>query len=157
MRFDDRQAQCRRAVLAVTDNVGIPGRSETSVIDTLREADALLSGLIVSNRLANLSLLGLLSPLGAKRPGGIEGIVEKTGGDVIYSDDLTTSFPEMIHRLRSRYSLYYRIPEQQAGPKRTVRVELSAEAKARFPGTHVRAPAGYRVHDASKPAGFSTR
>jgi Ca-activated chloride channel family protein len=144
-RFDDRQEQCRRAVLVLTDNVGILGRSEGSVVNTLREADALLSGLIVSNRLANISALGLLFPFGVKRPGGIEGIVEKTGGDVIYSDDLTTAFPEMIHRLRSRYSLYYRIPGNQVGRERMLRVELSTEAMTRFPGTHVRAPKTYRV------------
>jgi secreted protein with Ig-like and vWFA domain len=102
-QLHDRKEQCRRAVLAVTDNIGIPGRSEASVVESLSKADAILSGLIVSNRLANTSPYALL---GLKKLGGIEGITDRTGGDLIYSDELSTSFPEAIRRLRSRYSLY---------------------------------------------------
>ncbi len=152
--FDDRQDQCRRAVLVITDNVGRPNRSEASVTANLWEADALLSGLVVRNLVANISVVGLLSPLGVKRPGGIEGIVEKTGGDIIYSDQLAASFPEMIRRLRSRYSLYYRIGENEAGRERTVKVELSAEALSRLPRAHVRARTHYK---SAKRGEFSSR
>ncbi len=155
--IDDRKDQCRRAVLVVTDNVGIPNRTETSVVDNLGEADALLSGLIVRNLAANISVVGLLSPLGVKRPGGIEGIVEKTGGDVIASDDLATSFPEMIRRLRSRYSLYYRVPEDQVERQRTVHLELAPETMQRYPRARVRARQSYKASGPKRPGGFSQR
>jgi VWFA-related protein len=155
--FDDRQDQCRRAVLVITDNVGRPNRSEASVIENLSEADALLSGLIVRNLAANISVVGLLSPLGVKRPGGIEGIADKTGGDIISSDDLATSFPEMIRRLRSRYSLYYRVPENQVQRPRTVRVELSPETRQRFPRAHIRARQQYKAARSERSSSFSKR
>jgi hypothetical protein len=157
IRFDDRQDQCRRAVLIVTDNVGRPNRSETSVIENLWEADALLSGLVVRNIAANISVVGLLSPLGVKRPGGIEGIIEKTGGDMISSHDLAASFPEMIRRLRSRYSLYYRVPENQVEGRRTVRMELSPETRQRFPLAHIRARTRYQAGTGQRSNGFSKR
>jgi Ca-activated chloride channel family protein len=142
----DRKEQCRRAVLVITDNFGMPGRTETSVVESLSEADAILSGLIVSNRLANLSPFSLL---GVRKLGGIEGIADRTGGDLIYSDELSTSFPEAIRRLRSRYSLYYRLPITQQGRERTVRVELGPEAAQRFPGAQVRARKRYSARAAN--------
>lgn len=152
--FDDRKDQCRRAVLVITDNLGRPNRSEASVAANLWEADALLSGLIVRNIAANISIAGLLSPLAVKRLGGIEGLVEKTGGDIIYSDQIAMSFPEMIRRLRSRYSLYYRIPENEAPRERTVRIELSQAALSRFPRAHIRARTRYK---SARSGGFSSR
>ena len=143
---DDRKEQRRRAVLAVTDNFGIPGRSETSVIESLSEADAILSGLIVSNRAANMSPFALL---GIKKLGGIEGIADRIGGDLIYSDELSTSLPEAIRRLRSRYSLYYRLPPAAPGRDRSIRVELSGEAAQRFPGAQIRARKRYKVQAAA--------
>lgn len=145
-RLRDRKEQCRRAVLAVTDDFGIPGRSETSVLESLSEADAIVSGLIVSNRAASMSPFALL---GLKKLGGIEGIADRTGGDLIYSDELSTSFPEAIRRLRSRYSLYYRLPPAAAGRDRSVRVELSVEAAQRFPGAQIRARKRYMVQAAA--------
>lgn len=130
--FDDREDPCRRAVLVITDNMGRPTRSERSAVENLWEANALLSGLIVSNHAANISLPGLLAPLGVKRKGGIGGSVEKTAGDIISSNDLGSSFPEMIHRIRSRYSLYYRFPEGKPGAVRNVRVELSGQGQEHF-------------------------
>ncbi|MFL6415141.1 MAG: VWA domain-containing protein [Bryobacteraceae bacterium] len=148
--LEKQEEQHRRAVLAITDNIGIPNRRETSVVRDLAEADAVLSGLIVSNRLATVSPANLLSPLGVKKPGGIEGVVEKTGGDLIYSDDLATAFPEMMRRLRSRYSLYYRLPESsRTRQERSVRIELNPETLMRFPGARVRARNRYKVPGAN--------
>jgi VWFA-related protein len=141
-QLHDGTEQSRRAVLVITDNIGLPGPSEASVVETLSKADAILSGLIVSDRFANASPYALL---GLKKLGGIEGIAERTGGDLIYSDELSTSFPEAIRRLRSRYSVYYRLPDGSAGRERTVRIELSPEAAKRFPGLRIRVRKRYRA------------
>lgn len=143
----------RRAVLVVTDNLGIPARRKSAVIECLWEADALLSGLVVTNRTA---LKGLLAPLGATRPGGIEDLVEKTGGDFIRSDDLNTAFPEAMHRIRSRYTLYYRLPECEVGSLRAIDVQLSDRGRDRFPGAHILARRGYRLQERDR-YGFATR
>ena len=144
----------RRAVLIVTDNHGRPTRSKASVLEHLWEADALLSGLVVTDRVANVSIGGLLEQFGVKRPGGIEDFVENTGGDLIRSDDLVAAFPEMMHRIRSRYSLYYPLPKGDLDSVRTIRVELTAEAQQRFPGAHVTSRRGYRLRDSY---GFTQR
>ncbi len=136
--FDDKSDQ-RRAVLVVTDNFGTPGSRRGSVIESLWEADAVLSGLIVRNHTAIAGVLGLPSL------SGVEDLVEKTGGDFIRSDDLRSKFPEMMHRLRSRYTLYYKLPEGQVGSLRKIDVRLSETGSRRFPNAHVLARRGYRL------------
>lgn len=150
--FDDRDRR-RRAVLIITDNVGKPARHKMSVIESLWEADALLSGLVVTNRAAEKSLVALF---GGKRPGGIEDLVEQTGGDIIRSDDLSVSFPEMMHRIRSRYTLYYKLPDGQVGSMRKIDMQLSAQGYQRFPGAHVVARHAYRLRERDQ-YGFASR
>ena len=142
----------RRAVLVITDNLGIPHR-KSSAIESLWEADALLAGLVVPNRTA---IKGLLAPLGATRPGGIEDLVAATGGDMIRSQALETDFPDMMHRIRSRYTLYYRLPEGDVGSLRTIDVQLSARGRERVPGAHILARRGYRLQERDH-YGFATR
>lgn len=153
VRSNDREHQ-RRAVLILTDDFGRPARNKTSIVENFWEADALLSGLVVTNHVAQF-LLGSRLPA-ARRRGGIEDLVEKTGGDIIYSDDISSSFPEMMHRIRSRYSLYYRLPEGQVGSLRTIDVQLSAQAKQRFPQTRVIARRAYRLQPRDR-YGFTSR
>jgi hypothetical protein len=42
----------RRAVLVITDNLGLPAHHKAQILESLWEADALLSGLVVPNRTA---------------------------------------------------------------------------------------------------------
>ena len=56
------------------------------------------------------------------------------------------AFPEMLSRLRSRYSLAIALPaEAKPGTFRRLRVELSAAAKQRYPKAQLRARGGYEV------------
>ena len=133
---DEKQAARRRAVLVITDNIGTPAVKESAVAEDLWASEAVLSGLIVNSGFSNPS----------RDRGGVDRIVEMTGGETMYADHLGDAFTEMIHRLRTRYSLYYRTPEgSQDGSERKVRIELTKEAKTRFPGAKVLAPHGYRV------------
>jgi VWFA-related protein len=149
----DNPSQRRRAVLAITDDLGVPAHNKTAVIESLWEADSLLSGLVVNNRTA---LKGLLAPLGATRTGGIEDFVEQTGGDMIRSDDLSTSFPKMMRRIRSRYTLYYKLPDAQVGSLRKIDVRLSTQGGRRFPGAQVVARRAYRLRERDQ-YGFASR
>ena len=149
--FDDRDER-RRAVLIVTDNIGRRTRRPMSVIETLWEADAPLNGLVTKNR---KSLAGLLAGH-AHLPGGIDELVEKTGGEAIRVEDLSSAFPEMMHRIRTRYSLYYRMPDTDDGSIRSIRVELSTDAQRRFPQARVIARQGYRAQNKDQH-GFTTR
>ena len=146
------RSQRRRAILVITDNFGGHKRSQTAVVTNLWEADAVLSGIVVPLRRppgASNDPLGLLvEGLVAKMFAGIDEIAQKTGGDAIHSDDPGADLAQTMHRIRSRYSLYYRMPDGTPGSFRSIRVDLASGAVARFPGAYVSARRGYRL---SKP------
>jgi VWFA-related protein len=127
----------RRAVLIITDNMGIG--SDGRAVPDLWEADAVLSGIIVKNpRMAvQYSIFFPPSLLGI---GGMTGIAEKTGGDAVKPDDAGEGLKQMIQRLRLRYSLYYAAPAARAGEERKIKVELTGHK-----GAKIRARSGYRV------------
>jgi len=148
LRFaNERRTQRRRAVLIITDNVGLRTRREAAVVRDFWEADALLSGLIIQNRStqAMLTIGAVMGPETLLARAGMRGIAEKTGGDAIRSNDPGSAFQDMMHRIRSRYSLYYAMPPGKPGASRAIRVELAADTLKRFPKARVRARHGYQV------------
>ena len=152
LRFlHEKRTQRRRAVLIVTDNIGTRTRREESVVRDFWEADALLSGLIVSNpAFQTLRTVGIImGPQNLLMQAGMKGIALKTGGDTVHSDDPGTAFQDAMHRIRTRYGLYYALPQAKPGTSRTIHVELTPEAARRFPKSRVRARTGYIVPAAS--------
>jgi VWFA-related protein len=143
----EKRTRRRRAVLIITDNIGQRTRRETTVVRDFWEADAILSGLIVSNpAFQAIRTIGIITgPQNLLLQAGMAGIAEKTGGDAIHSHDPGTAFRDAMHRIRSRYSLYYALPQAKAGTTRSVHVELTPEAAKRYPKAHVRARTGYLV------------
>lgn len=142
---DKVQGHRRRAVLVVTDNFGRPSHRKTSILQNLWEAEALVCGLVVPNPAAKV-----MAPLSGAVPGrigGMEDLVEKTGGDIIHSGHLERTFPEMMHRIRSRYTLYYRLPAGEVGSFRTIDVQLSERGRQHFPRARVLAQRGYRLQE----------
>lgn len=137
----------RRAVLVITDNFGTRTRRESTIVRDYWESDALLSGLIVRSEAGSafLTATNIAMPTGFLFQAGINGVVDKTGGDVIRVKDGGAGFQESMHRIRSRYSLYYAAPAAKPGSVRSVRVTLSPEGARRFPGARVRARKGYLV------------
>jgi hypothetical protein len=63
---------------------------------------------------------------------------------MVRATDIDIFFPEMIRRLRRRYSLYYRLPEGATQGEREVRVELSYGVRRLIPAATVLARAKYR-------------
>jgi VWFA-related protein len=132
----------RRAVLIVTDNLGV-GR-ESQALDNLWEADAVLSGVIV--RSVDMTIrYSLFFPPSLFGAGGMSGLAEKTGGDTISMDDAGEGLRRMIERLRLRYSLYYAMPAGEPGKQRKIKVELTGEAARFYKDAKVRARSGYRI------------
>ncbi|MEO8050276.1 MAG: hypothetical protein ABI833_07650, partial [Acidobacteriota bacterium] len=144
----------RRAIVVITDNLGGHKRSEAAAVTNLWEADAVLSGIVTPRHIPR----GLPRPRGfpddpidpiaerllERSSAGIDGIAQKTGGDALHSDAPGAALAEMMHRIRSRYSLYYRMPEGSPGSLRSIRVELSSKSKG-FPSGQVQARRGYRI------------
>ncbi len=73
------------------------------------------------------------------------GIARKTGGDTIRAEDPASAFQQAIRRIRTRYSLYYPMPESKPKTKRLIRVELAPETAKQYPKARLRARSGYIV------------
>jgi VWFA-related protein len=136
-RSDDNQR--RRAVLVVTDNKGIPAKSEQKIIDDFWESDTLLSALIIPKHRSPAAFIA------GREPGGVDRIVDETGGDLVRTAEVGNTFAELLQRLRLRYGLYYRLPEGASGALRRVKVALSSEAQSLHPGAHIVARQHYRA------------
>lgn len=128
----------RHAVLVLTDNFGQYSKSEKVVVNRLWQADVVLCGLIVRPRGETLEFAW---------PGGEDmlGAAGKTGGETVNANDPAEAFREMLRRIRRRYSLFYEMPAAKPGATRRVTVELSPDAKARYPKAEVLARKGYLV------------
>jgi hypothetical protein len=134
-------------VLVITDDYGQRTRNELTVVKEYWEADALLTALIVRSAAAQtINAVGMITnPLNLALRVGVKGIAEKTGGDFIHAGESGTAFQEAMRRIRTRYSLYYALPEAKPGTTRSVRVELTGAAAKQNSKSHVRARAGYIV------------
>jgi VWFA-related protein len=158
MRFRrEPHTERRRAVLIITDNMGRRTRREASVVEEFWESDAILSGLIVRNPAYQaMRTVGIiLGPQNLAMQAGMKGIAEKTGGDSLTANEPGSAFAEAMRRIRTRYSLYYALPEAKPGGTRTIRVELTAAAAQRSPKSRVRARSGYVVPYPAKSAAGS--
>ena len=158
MRFRrEPHTERRRAVLIITDNMGRRTRREGSVVEEFWESDAILSGLIVRNPTYQaMRTVGIiLGPQNLAMQAGMKGIAEKTGGDSLTANEPGSAFAEAMRRIRTRYSLYYALPEAKPGATRTIRVELTAAAAQRSPKSRVRARSGYVVPYPAKSAAGS--
>jgi VWFA-related protein len=133
---EDRQR--RRAILILTDNFGQVSKSEKAVVNRLWAADVVVCGLIVRPRGQTLEF---------SWPGGEDmlGVAGKTGGETVSANDPAEAFREMLRRIRRRYSLYYEMPAGKPGATRRVSLELSPEAKSRYPKAEVLARKGYVI------------
>ena len=68
-------------------------------------------------------------------------IAVETGGDLVYVP--TKDFPDLLARVRSSYSLWFRPPEAKPGTVRRITVELTEEAKKLHPGAEIQSRKGY--------------
>ncbi len=140
------RTESRRAVLIMTDNHGQPSGHRNTVVRDLWEADALLCGLELraAGESAMLGVRSAISPGAAfMNMENMTSVVEETGGDLIKGHDPGPDFEEMIRRLRLRYMLVYAQPKGKPGERRTIKIELSEEAKKKNPKARVRARDGY--------------
>jgi VWFA-related protein len=134
----------RRAVLIVTDNVSLNYLvPDEEVIRQLYAADAVLNGILIGKqkrpepprpgRFTNSDFT----------PSNIFKLAEQTGGEAVEAGKIGDSFPQMIERIRARYSIQYAAPAAAPGAYRHVRVEFSPEARGKLRGANIRTRAGY--------------
>jgi hypothetical protein len=132
----------RRAIIVITDDKGVPLRAdaERDAVHDLWRADAVVLGVIVHSGEVVLWCCG-------RAYHGAGYAAEKTGGDILKTSDAAEGLREMMHRLRTRYGLYYALPPGKSGEERKIRVQLTAEAAKRHPQAVIRARSGYVVPD----------
>ncbi len=134
----------RRAVLIVTDNLSLNYRiPDEEVIRRLYAADATLDGILIGKqRRPAVPRPGVyVNP--DFTPSDIFKLAEQTGGEAVEAKQAAESFQLMIERIRSRYRLQYQPPESAAGAFHRIQVQLTDEARRRYPRAVLRARAGY--------------
>jgi VWFA-related protein len=140
----------RRAVLVVSDNVGLNYRSpDQPVIDAMTAEDTVLNGIIVGKgqRPDRTVSGGTYRNPDFSTP-DIFFISEQTGGEAVKAAQAGNAFSTMIERIRNRYSLHYNIPKgAKVGSFRKVSVELTPAARLRYPHAELRHRKGYRVQE----------
>lgn len=136
----------RRAVLIVTDNAGLNYKSpDAPVVEAMHSADAVVNAIVVGKgKRPEPAPSGLYRNPDFTQP-DVFGISEQTGGEAVQAEKAGQAFARMIERIRTRYSLHYRKPADAAAGFRRVEVDLSAEARLRYPQAELRYRRGYKV------------
>lgn len=131
----------RRSILILTDNGSLNYQvSDEMVLRALYDADTVLNAMVVGegNRRRRVSMNPDFTPADVFR------LAEESGGEAVKADRADRMFPEMIARMRIRYSLAYDAPASSTpGEFRAIRVDLTPDAKRRYPNAQIRARRGY--------------
>lgn len=138
------QAHEHRAVLIVTDNLSLNYKTpDEEVLRALYENDTVLNAIV----------MGKGERPGAAPPGRVRNpdfspsdvfyLSEQSGGEAVKAERADAAFPEMIERIRTRYTLLYSPPPARPAEFRRVRVELTPATRKLYPKAIVRCRAGY--------------
>jgi VWFA-related protein len=137
--------QGRRAILVLTDNLSLGQTRDGTVLEELYRADTVLNAIVVGSAERP-------DPARANVPVNQDGVAadvfrlaEETGGEAVRADNPELSFPEMIDRMRTRYSLAYHAPGGDPGSFRHIEVRLAGQGYREFPWAKVHARRGYFV------------
>jgi VWFA-related protein len=136
----------RQAILIVTDNTGLSFLGSTKrAVQFLFESDATLNAIVVGSH---------PHPEKFEHRKNVDFelddvfvLADETGGEAeTASNNPQEQLRGMIANIRNRYSLAYRAPVAKAGSLRHIKVDLSAEARKKYPAAKLRARSGYYVN-----------
>jgi VWFA-related protein len=135
----------RRAVLIVTDNQGLNYQvSDEDVLRALAGAEVVLNAIVVGSGETPVE-----RKFAARNPDfsstNVFKLSEQTGGEAVRAAQAGRAFPDMMERIRTRYTLAYRAPEASPGSFRRIEVRLVGAAARKYPRAEVRARNGYWV------------
>jgi VWFA-related protein len=145
-RFMARSAESgRRAILMVTDNLCLNYKlNDRMAVGYLLRADTVFNAIVVGRGIRP----------GPPKPGDnpdftpadVFYLSDATGGEAVRAERAAAFFPEMVSRIRDRYSLSYHLPEGAVvGRFRGVKVNLTPAARRLHPTALIRAREGYYV------------
>jgi VWFA-related protein len=146
--LEESSKKLRRAILIVTDNIGENYRlRDEAVIEALLKTNVLLESIVVGKKIRIPEPGTRVSKNPDITLPNVFWISEETGGEAVVSSEAAQAFPDMVARIRVRYSLQYRAPASKPGEFREIDVKLTPAAKLQHPQAVVRARRGYYVRD----------
>jgi len=138
-----QQQRGRRAVLIVTDNVSLNYRvPDEEVIRQIYSADAVLNGILIGRQKRPEQRTSQFVNSNFT-PANVFKLAEQTGGEAVAAGRIGDSFPQMIERIRARYSIQFAASAGAPGAYRHLRVELAPGVRGKLRGAGIRARAGY--------------
>jgi VWFA-related protein len=137
----------RRSILIVTDNLGLNYQANDQwTIGHLLKSDATLNAIVVGRGIRPGAPKEGENP--DFTPADVFKLAEKTGGEAVKAERAAASFPEMIARIRERYTLTYPLPAgSKPGSFRGISVALTPAALKAHPNAVVRHRSGYYVKE----------
>jgi VWFA-related protein len=145
MMKDDSPA--RRSILIVTDNLGLNYQANDEMaIGYLLRADTVLNAIVIGRGIRPGPPKAGENP--DFTPADVFKLAEPTGGEAVKAEQAAATFPEMIERIRDRYTLAYHVPEgAKSGSFRQIAVALTPEARKLHPKAILRSRSGYYVKE----------
>jgi hypothetical protein len=145
--MSSQPGKARRAIVIVTDNEGArKSVSDDQVVRALHAANVVLSAIIVGDTASQFTQARYTNP--SSGPPDVQRFVAETGGQVTLRTAPAEAFAPILKDLTTRYTFQYTPPQGEEGSFRPIRVELTPEAAARFPGAKIKARSGYTVGQA---------
>lgn len=129
----------RRAIVIVTDGIGLKGTRSSTTLTELWEADATLNALMVPpNRLTrSLNIYRKsTSPAAYLLDASVPDLAAKSGGDSIDTKNTADPLAEVLRRIRSRYTIYFQ-PDAPTAKEHKVFVSLSDTGRREYPQAKV--------------------
>ena len=132
----------RKAIVVVTDNQSLRfGASDEDVLRAVDTTGATLNAILVGAPQQPIRQARYANP--SVTTPDVHAFARRTGGEAMDSSDVGASFQRIVERIRTRYTLDYAPPASESGAYRHIRVELSPEARQKYPGAIVQARTGY--------------
>lgn len=139
----------RRAILILTDNWGLNYKlPDRVVLKNLHEENISLHAIVVGRVQKPKGKWGEIDDEIADEidfsPANVFRLADDTGGDIFNDLKEDQGLAEILSRIRTRYSLYFKPPaEATEGTYREIEVRLAGEAARKYRKAQVRARVGY--------------
>ena len=112
----------------------------------LHAGDIIVSAILVGEAPATYTPARYDGPSAA--PPDVQRFVRETGGQVVIGTAPAQALQPVLQGLTTRYTMQYTAPPSEDGKFRKIRVELTPEAAARYPGAKIKARSGYTAGEA---------
>lgn len=134
----------RRALIVLTDNGGVHYQlPDEQVLRALSEVNAVVNAIVSPNAKPPQPPKPGVELNPDFTPADIFRIARDTGGEVLRGERAGERFRELLEHIRLRYTLGYKPRPSAQTVFRSLRVELTPQARRLYPNAEVRARAGY--------------